>query len=117
MVIELLKLAAIYLTLVNVVTTRRRLAIICGALVLASIVTSRGVINWYNRGEDLVETGNLAQAILNRVDLMLDVTGIDRDRALAWTAGRILQNILWFTEDGDTRIEAELKAVSDALFT
>ena len=45
------------------------------------------------------------------------MTGIDRDRALGWTAGRILQNILWFTEDGDTRIEAELKAVADALFS
>ncbi|MER7246572.1 aminoglycoside phosphotransferase family protein [Kribbella sp. NPDC000426] len=70
----------------------------------------------WNRWDDLVATGNLAQAIRNRFDLMLDVTGIDRDRALAWTAGRILQNVLWFTEDGDTRIEAELKAVSDALF-
>ena len=32
---------------------------------------------------------------------MLEVTGIDRDRALGWTAGRILQNVLWFTADGD----------------
>ena len=38
------------------------------------------------------------------------------DTALAWTAGRILQNVLWFTEDGDTRIEDELAAVADALF-
>jgi probable O-glycosylation ligase (exosortase A-associated) len=54
-VIELLKLVAVYFTLVNVVTTRRRLVVLCGALVLASVVTSIGVINWYNRGEDLVE--------------------------------------------------------------
>jgi streptomycin 6-kinase len=70
----------------------------------------------WNRWDDLVATGDLSQAIRNRFDLMLEVTGIDRDRALAWTAGRILQNVLWFTEDGDTRIEAELKAVADALF-
>ncbi|WP_432884988.1 aminoglycoside phosphotransferase family protein [Kribbella sp. CA-245084] len=70
----------------------------------------------WNRWDDLVATGDVAQAIRNRFDLMLEVTGIDRDRALAWTAGRILQNVLWFTEDGDTRIEAELKAVTDALF-
>lgn len=70
----------------------------------------------WNRWDDLVATGNLSQAIRDRFDLMLDVTGIDRDRALGWTAGRILQNVLWFTADGDTRIEAELKAVSDALF-
>lgn len=70
----------------------------------------------WNRWDDLVATGDLSQAIRNRLDVMLDVTGIERDRALAWTAGRILQNILWFTEDGDTRIEAELKTVADALF-
>ncbi|MEV4266890.1 aminoglycoside phosphotransferase family protein [Kribbella sp. NPDC049584] len=69
----------------------------------------------WNRWDDLVATGDLSQAIRDRFDLMLEVTGIDRDRALGWTAGRILQNVLWFTEDGDTRIEAELKAVADAL--
>ncbi len=53
--VELLKLTAIYLTIVNVITTGRRLAVMCGALVLASVVTSIGVINWYLVGEDLVE--------------------------------------------------------------
>lgn len=70
----------------------------------------------WNRWDDLVATGDVAQAIRDRFDLMLEMTGIDRNRALGWTAGRILQNVLWFTADGDTRIEAELKAVSDALF-
>jgi streptomycin 6-kinase len=71
----------------------------------------------WNRWDDLVATGDLRRAIRARFDLMLEVAGIDRDRALGWTAGRILQNVLWFTADGDTRIEAELKAVADALFT
>jgi len=53
--IELLKLTAIYLTFVNVITTGRRLAAVCGAMVLASVVTSIGAINWYLVGEDLVE--------------------------------------------------------------
>ncbi|MGW7681468.1 aminoglycoside phosphotransferase family protein [Kribbella sp. NPDC054772] len=70
----------------------------------------------WNRWDDLVATGDVAQAIRDRFALMLEVTGIERDRALAWTAGRILQNVLWFTEDGDTRIEDELAAVTDALF-
>ncbi|WP_420323231.1 aminoglycoside phosphotransferase family protein [Kribbella sindirgiensis] len=70
----------------------------------------------WNRWDDLVATGDLSQAIRDRFDLMLEVTGIDRDRALGWTAGRILQNVLWFTADGDTRIEDELAAVSAALF-
>lgn len=53
--IELLKLTAIYITFVNVITTGRRLAVVCGAMVLASVVTSIGAINWYLVGEDLVE--------------------------------------------------------------
>lgn len=53
--IELLKLVAIYLTVVNVVTTSRRLAILCGALVLSSIVTSIGVIQWWQAGVNMVE--------------------------------------------------------------
>jgi O-antigen ligase len=53
--LELLKLTAIYLTIINVITTGRRLAVMCGAMVLASIVTSIGVIDWHRDGVDLVE--------------------------------------------------------------
>ena len=52
--VELLKLTAIYFALVNVVTTPRRLRIVVGAMVLGSIVTSIGVIDWYRGGVDLV---------------------------------------------------------------
>ena len=52
---EILKLVAIYLTMVNVITTPRRLIIFSGAMVLASIVTSWHVIDVYNSGIDLVE--------------------------------------------------------------
>lgn len=53
--IELLKLTAIYLTIINVITTPKRMAVMAGAMVLASIVTSIGVINWYRAGVDMVE--------------------------------------------------------------
>ncbi|XXF75534.1 O-antigen ligase family protein [Myxococcaceae bacterium GXIMD 01537] len=53
--IELVKLTAIYITLVNVITTPRRLAAVCIAVVLGSIVTSIGVINWWRAGVDMVE--------------------------------------------------------------
>jgi putative inorganic carbon (hco3(-)) transporter len=55
--IELFKLTAIYLTLVNVITTPKRLVVLCGALVLGSIVTSYGVIDSHFTGtpETLVE--------------------------------------------------------------
>jgi streptomycin 6-kinase len=52
----------------------------------------------HNRWDDLVATGNLDQAVRDRFDLMVDITGIDRARALAWTSGRILQNVLWTAE-------------------
>jgi streptomycin 6-kinase len=70
----------------------------------------------WNRWDDLVATGDVRQAIRDRFDLMLEINGIDRDRALGWTAGRILQNVLWFVEDGATRLEVELAAISAALY-
>jgi streptomycin 6-kinase len=70
----------------------------------------------WNRWDDLVATGDLSTAIRDRFALMLEITGIDRDRALGWTAGRILQNVLWDTEGGKTAMEAELRAVTNALF-
>jgi streptomycin 6-kinase len=69
----------------------------------------------WNRWDDLVATGDLGQAIRDRFGLMLEVTGIDRDRALGWTAGRILQNVLWDTEDGETAINPVLRTIADAL--
>ncbi|WYB40387.1 aminoglycoside phosphotransferase family protein [Streptomyces sp. GD-15H] len=35
-----------------------------------------------------------------RFDAMTDVLGLDRERARAWTYGRLLQNCLWDLEDG-----------------
>lgn len=42
--------------------------------------------------------------VLWRFDLMTDVLGLDRERALAWTLGRILQNGLWDVADGESRL-------------
>ncbi|MGV9283085.1 aminoglycoside phosphotransferase family protein [Streptomyces sp. NPDC003730] len=36
-----------------------------------------------------------------RFDAMTDVLGLDRERARAWSLGRVLQNCLWNVEDGD----------------
>jgi putative inorganic carbon (hco3(-)) transporter len=52
---ELFKSLAIYLTMVNLVTSSRRLAVLCLAMIFASLVTSIGTINWYYAGENLVE--------------------------------------------------------------
>jgi streptomycin 6-kinase len=37
--------------------------------------------------------------VLRRFALMVEVLGLDRERAVAWTLGRVLQNALWDIED------------------
>jgi streptomycin 6-kinase len=49
----------------------------------------------WNRWDDLVQTGDVRQALLRRFDLMTDVLGLDRSRAAAWTLGRVLQVAVW----------------------
>ena len=53
--VELLKWVLVYLTVINLVTTERRLRWALLALILSSIITSRGVIAWHNAGVELVE--------------------------------------------------------------
>ncbi|WP_394816522.1 aminoglycoside phosphotransferase family protein [Streptomyces lancefieldiae] len=43
-----------------------------------------------------------------RFDAMTDVLGLDRERARAWSLGRVLQNCLWNVEDGDPLEEEQL---------
>ncbi|WP_437097666.1 aminoglycoside phosphotransferase family protein [Streptomyces flavidovirens] len=56
--------------------------------------------------------------VLPRFDLMTDVLGLDRERARAWTLGRVLQNSLWDLEDeeeGEGELSGEQAAVARAL--
>ncbi|MFF9350825.1 aminoglycoside phosphotransferase family protein [Streptomyces sp. NPDC014734] len=48
-----------------------------------------------------------AGAVRWRFDLMTEALGLDRERARAWTLGRLLQNGLWSVEDGERRLEPE----------
>ncbi|GHC59618.1 aminoglycoside phosphotransferase family protein [Streptomyces flavofungini] len=41
-----------------------------------------------------------ADEVCWRFDAMTEVLGLDRERARAWTLGRVLQNALWDVEDG-----------------
>ncbi|MFE6666789.1 aminoglycoside phosphotransferase family protein [Streptomyces sp. NPDC057697] len=40
-----------------------------------------------------------------RFDLLAGAAGLDRERALAWTLGRVLQNALWDVADGGRRLD------------
>ncbi len=53
--IDCAKYTGIYIAIVNLVRTPRRLTVLAGSLVLASIVASVGVIDNYRTGLDLVE--------------------------------------------------------------
>ncbi|MFI5771277.1 aminoglycoside phosphotransferase family protein [Streptomyces sp. NPDC051658] len=44
-------------------------------------------------------------AVRWRFDLLTRVLGLDRERALAWTLGRLLQNALWDVSDGRRRLD------------
>ncbi|MFJ6780624.1 aminoglycoside phosphotransferase family protein [Streptomyces yangpuensis] len=50
-----------------------------------------------------------------RFDLLTEAAGADRERARAWTLGRVLQNCLWDVEDGEERLDGEQLAVADVL--
>ncbi|RSS78429.1 aminoglycoside phosphotransferase family protein [Streptomyces sp. WAC06614] len=50
-----------------------------------------------------------------RFDLMTEVLGLDRRRARAWTLARVLQNAVWDAEDGQRRLDPELRELARRL--
>ncbi|MCX4824016.1 aminoglycoside phosphotransferase family protein [Streptomyces sp. NBC_01142] len=56
-----------------------------------------------------------ASEVLWRFDLLTEVLGLDRERARAWTLGRVLQNSLWDVEDGENRLQETQVLVARAL--
>jgi streptomycin 6-kinase len=70
----------------------------------------------HNRWDDVVATGSVPRAIRRRFDLMTEVLNLDRRRAVGWTLGRVLQNLLWEVENGDTAWHTDPdRAVAHAL--
>lgn len=68
-----------------------------------------------NRWKEVVATGNVARAVLRRFDLLTEVVGLDRKRAIGWTLGRVLQNALWDVEDGAITLEPVQVSIATAL--
>ncbi|MFK4065780.1 aminoglycoside phosphotransferase family protein [Streptomyces sp. NPDC029674] len=50
-----------------------------------------------------------ADDVLWRFDAMTEVLGLDRERARAWTLGRVLQNALWEVQDGRPPVADDLE--------
>ncbi|MEU4761780.1 aminoglycoside phosphotransferase family protein [Actinosynnema sp. NPDC023794] len=68
-----------------------------------------------NRWDAVVATGDVPRAVLRRFDLLTSTLDLDRDRAAAWTLGRVLQNSLWDVEDGETALNPVQVAIATAL--
>jgi streptomycin 6-kinase len=68
-----------------------------------------------NRWDDVVATGDVRRAVLRRFDLMVDLLGLDRQRAAGWTLGRALQNSLWSIEDGEPGLDEIQLAIAEAM--
>ncbi|MFD5321920.1 aminoglycoside phosphotransferase family protein [Streptomyces sp. NPDC127098] len=68
-----------------------------------------------NRWEEVVAGGDVARAVRYRFDLLTEVLGLDRRRAVGWTLGRVLQNSLWDVEDGKTALDPVQLAIAEAL--
>ncbi|MFC0628936.1 aminoglycoside phosphotransferase family protein [Kribbella deserti] len=55
--------------------------------------------NW-----EVVAAGDVRRTVLRRFDRLTEALGLDRERAVGWTLGRILQNALWDIEDGEAAL-------------
>ncbi|MYT22832.1 hydroxyurea phosphotransferase, partial [Streptomyces sp. SID7760] len=50
-----------------------------------------------------------------RFDALTAALGLDRERARAWTLGRVLQNCLWDVEEGEPELDEEQLVVAEVL--
>lgn len=60
-------------------------------------------------------TGNVDRAVRRRFDLLVERLGLDRGRAVSWTLGRVLQNVLWDVRAGAIEVNPVHRAIAEAL--
>ena len=53
----------------------------------------------WNRWEEAIATGNLRQALLDKMFTVVDVAGLDEDRVRGWIVVREVLNVLWDYEN------------------
>lgn len=70
----------------------------------------------WNRWGDVVRSTDPAASVLRRFDVMTERLGLDQDRAVAWTLGRVLQDAVWgLTLLGEPRIRPEHRTIAEVL--
>lgn len=60
------------------------------------------LIPLHHRWDLALATGDVRRAVRRRFDLMTEVIGLDRERAAAWTVGRVVDSMLWEIEHDAT---------------
>ncbi|MFJ6861536.1 aminoglycoside phosphotransferase family protein [Streptomyces werraensis] len=68
-----------------------------------------------SRWDDVVMKNGALRVVRRRFDLLTEVLGLDRARAIGWTLGRLLQNSLWDIEDGETTLASSSIAITKSL--
>lgn len=53
----------------------------------------------WNRWDEAVDTGDVRRALRERFETVVDVAGLDEERAKAWVIVRMLVNAMWEIED------------------
>ena len=71
----------------------------------------------WNRWDEVEKSGDTARAVRGRFDLMTECVGLDRQRAAAWTLGRVLQVMVWTVENGEPRLPAIPTAIARTLLS
>jgi streptomycin 6-kinase len=64
----------------------------------------------WNRWEEVLQSGNVRDGVRRRFHTIVDVAGLDEDRARAWVVVREMHNALWTIEDAvaaDQPLDAE----------
>lgn len=69
----------------------------------------------WNRWDEIEAAPDPGNAVLRRFDAMVEVLGLQRDRAAAWSLGRVLQNSLWEVADGSIKLDPVMVAVAAAV--
>jgi streptomycin 6-kinase len=69
-----------------------------------------------NRWAEVAASGDVSAAVRRRFDLMTEVLSLDRQRAAAWTLGRVLQDVLWDVEEGAAAVDPVKAAIAHALY-
>jgi streptomycin 6-kinase len=69
----------------------------------------------WNRWDEALDTGDLRRAIRDRFETVVDVAGLDEERAKAWVVVRMLVNAMWEVEDPSPDSDEKGTWLTDAI--